>query len=382
VSVEMAGPIRLLFLTTVFDRGGAERILVQYATGLPREKYAVQVAALQGRSRAIAEELARADISACDMHMAGKGDLRVVWHLRHLLVRERIQVLFSSMFHANLLGRLTGWLCGIPIRVSAEHIMSWEPLGRRLLNRWTVPLATHVVAVSEAVAAYAVREFGIPPEGLTVIRNGVDTCRFRPTPRIQDECRLVIGCTARLHAKNDHAALLHAFGQIARARTDADLLLVGRGPEEDRLKALVGSLRIADRVHFLGEQPDVAPYLRRMDVYVQPSVTEGLSVSILEAMATGLPVVATAVGGTPEVVIDGETGLLVPPREPRKLAEAIERLLADRGLREAFGKAGRTRVEAHFGEKLMLQRVEALLDRLVERHLGLTFQPSAGWVKC
>jgi glycosyltransferase involved in cell wall biosynthesis len=99
-------------------------------------------------------------------------------------------------------------------------------------------------------------------------------------------------------------------------------------------------------------------------------------------MATGLPVVATAVGGTPEVVVDGETGLLVPPGDPMALAAALEALLANPVMATAFGQAGRARVEAHFGEGLMLREVEALLDRLVERHLGLTFRPSVGWVEC
>jgi glycosyltransferase involved in cell wall biosynthesis len=119
-----------------------------------------------------------------------------------------------------------------------------------------------------------------------------------------------------------------------------------------------------------------------MHLYVQASVAEGMPNSVLEAMAAALPVAATAVGGTPEVVVDGKTGFLVPPRDPVALADAMLRLLADRGLAEAFGRAGRERVETHFGEGLMLRRMEALLDRLVERHLGLTFQPRGGWVAC
>jgi glycosyltransferase involved in cell wall biosynthesis len=119
-----------------------------------------------------------------------------------------------------------------------------------------------------------------------------------------------------------------------------------------------------------------------MDLYVQASVAEGMPNSVLEAMATALPVVATAVGGTPEVVLEGETGLLVPPRDPFALADAMLKLLADPGLAEAFGRAGRARVEAHFGEDRMRERLEALLDRLVERHLGLRFTPEVGWATC
>jgi len=377
-----ADPIPLLFLVTHFDRGGAEKILARCAVGLPRDKYAVRAAALQGRSRSVAGELTQKGIPIHDLAMACKWDLRVLLRLARLLRRERIQILFTFMFHPTLLGRVVGWLCRVPVRISSERVMAWEGRGRRLLNQWTVPLATHVVAVSDRVAAYAAREFRIPPDRLSTIVNGVDLDHFRPALRDRDASPLVIGCTARLHRKNDHATLLRAFARLSTRWPEARLLLVGRGPEEPRLRALADGLKVSPRVNFLGEQPDVAPYLAQMDLYVQASVAEGMPNSVLEAVAAGLPVVATAVGGTPEVVLDGQTGLLVAPGDPSALADAMLTLLADPRLAERFGRAGRARVEAHFGEGQMIRQVEALLDRLVECHLGLTFRPSVGWVGC
>jgi len=375
-------PIPLLFLVTNFDRGGAEKILTRLATGVPREKYAVRAAALQGRSLAIRDDLAKADIPAQDLGMAWKWDPRVVLRLARLLRRERIQILFTFMFHPTLLGRLVGWACGVPIRISSERTMACEGLGRRLLNRWTVPLATHVVPVSERVSAYVAREFRIPPDRLSTIANGVDLDHFRPVPRGRDAGPPVIGCTARLHRENDHATLLRAFAQVRERWPAARLLLLGRGPEEARLRMLADSLGVSGRACLAGEQADVAPWLSRMTLYVQPSLAAGMSNSVLEAMAAGLPVVATAVGGTPDVVIQNETGLLVPPGDPSALADAMLRLLTDRRLAESFGRAGRARVEAHFDEQTMRRRTEALLDRLVEHHLELTFRPPVGWVTC
>jgi len=377
-----ARPIPLLFLVTNFDRGGAEKIVGRCALGLPRDKYAVQVAALQGRSQAVAGDLRRAGILVHDLGMTCKGDLRVLSRLARLLRQERIRILFTFMFHPTVLGRVVGWLCHVPVRISSERVMAWEGRGRRLLNQWTVPLATHVVAVSERVAAYAAREFRIPPDRLITIVNGVDLEHFRPVMRERDAGPPVIGCTARLHRKSDHATLLRAFARLSARWPEARLLLVGHGPEGPRLRALADALGVSPRVHFLGEQPDVAPYLAQMDLYVQASMAEGMPNSVLEAMATGLPVVATAVGGTPELVLDGQTGLLVAPGDPSALADALLALLADRRLAESLGRAGRARVEAHFGEQLMIQQMEALLDRLVERHLALTFQSSVGWVPC
>ena len=376
------GTIPVLFVTANLDRGGAEKIVTRLAVGLPRDKYSVTVAALQERSGAIGVDLTRAGIPVHDLGMRGRWDLCVLGRFVRLLRQERVQVLIAFMFHATILTRLIGSLCRVPIRISSERSMEGETHGRRLLNRWTVPLGTHVVAVSERVALNAVRELHIPPERLTTIVNGVDLVHFRPVGRVQGTRAPVIGCTARLHAENDHATLVQAFARLAVHWPDARLLLVGRGREEARLRTLGDALGIVSRIRFVGEQADIAPWLAQMDLYAQASLTAGISNSILEAMATGLPVVATAVGGNPEVVVDGETGLLVPPGDPVGLAEALETLLANSTMVHAFGQAGRARVEAHFGEGLMLQRMEALLDRLIRRELQLSFEPSRGWVRC
>jgi len=376
------GPIPLLFLVTNFDRGGAEKIVARLAVGLSREKYAVSVAALQGRSNAIAADLARAAVPVYDLRMCAKWDLGVAVRFSRILRRDGIRILFAFMFHPTILARLVGGACRIPVRISSERIMSWEGRGRRWMNRLTVPLATHVVAVSEGVAAYARREFRVPADRLTTIINGVDLVHFHPcTPPIRSRS-FIIGCTARLHRKNNHAALLQAFAQIATEWPAAQLLLVGRGPEEERLRTLAERLGVSARVRFAGEQADVAPFLREMDLYVQNSIAEGMPNSVLEAMATALPVVATAVGGTSEVVRDGETGLMVPAEDAAALAAALRTFLANPAMAMAFGRAGRARVEAHFSETTMLQRVEALLDRLVGQILHLSFEGSRGWVRC
>ena len=260
--------------------------------------------------------------------------------------------------------------------------MAWEGLGRRLLNRWTAPLATHVIAVSDRVAAYAAREYRIPEHRLSTIPNGVDLDHFRPSQRrAASPATFTLGCTGRLHKKNDHMTLLNAFARIRSRQPGADLLLLGRGPEEARLKAAATALGLGACTRFVGEHSDVAPWLKEMDVYVQTSVAEGMPNSILEAMAAGLPVVATAVGGTPEVVVHGETGLLVPPGDPVAVAEAVGRLLENAAFRDAFGRAGRRRAEERFGEGLMVRRMTQLLDRLVAERLGFSYHEQEGWVK-
>ncbi len=373
------GPIPLLFLITTFERGGAEKILGCWATGLPAEKYAVRVAALAGRSPALPEALSGAHIPCHDLGMACKLDPRVLGRLARLLREQGIRILVTFMFHPTLLGRLLGRLLGVPILVSSERIMEWDGPVRRRLNRWTAPLTNCVIAVSDRVAAYARREYRIPPERVVTIPNGVDVERFHP-PAAPPE-GAVVGCTARLHRKNDHATLLRAMARLQSRHPETSLVLVGDGPERRRLMALARSLGLGDRLQFAGEQCDVAPWLRRMHVYAQTSVAEGMPNSVLEAMASGLPVVATAVGGTPDLVLEGVTGFLVPPSHPEGVADALERLLENAELRRRLGRAGRERAERCFGRQLMVEHIEALLDDLVEQELGLRFQDGE-WVAC
>lgn len=358
-----APPVRLLFLVTTFDRGGAEKIIARLATSLPRDRYAVAVAALQGRSGRIVAELVAGGVPAHDLRMRNKLDLGAALRLRALLRRERIEVLYSFLFHANLMGRLVGGWCGVPVRIGAERIAGWDGPLRRLLNRLTARLTTGVVAVSEAVRDEAARTLGVAPEWITVIPNGVNTEEFTPA-----SCPIVapvIGCTGRLHWKNDQRTLLEAFAAVRQAVPEARLLLVGDGEERGALERMVARHNWGEAVTFAGEHPDVGPWLHRTAVYVQPSVSEGMANSILEAMACGLPVVATRVGGTPEVVEDGVSGLLVPPKDPAALATALVTLLADSALRVAMGSAGRKRVVRQFNEADMIRRTTTFLDSVV-----------------
>ena len=358
-----APPVRLLFLVTTFDRGGTEKIITQLARCLPRNRYAVAVAALQGRSGRIAAELTATGVPTHDLRMQTKLDLGGALRLRALLKRERIEILYSFLFHANLMARLMGGWGGPPVRVCAERIAGWEGPMRRLLNRLTAGLATHVVAVSEAVRDETARTLRVAPERIAVIPNGVNTHAFAPASRPVEAP--VIGCTGRLHAKNGHPTLLDAFAAIRQAVPEARLLLVGDGPERGSLERAVSRLGWGEAVTFAGEQADVRPWLHRMAVYVQPSISEGMSNSILEAMACGLPVVATRVGGTPEVVEDGISGLLVPPKDPAALATALVALLGHPARRAAMGAAGRDRVATRFSEADMIRRTTAFLDALV-----------------
>jgi len=226
-----------------------------------------------------------------------------------------------------------GRLAQVPIVINSERTMGMESRWRYGLNRMTCSLADRVVCVSPKVADFVVEQIGVPRDKIVVIPNGVDLTDFCHLPEKHaartalglPADRLVLGTVSRLQPVKRLDMLLRALVWLGRAHT----VIVGYGPEEHRLKMLAEQLGLQERVHFVGHQRDVRPWLAAMDVFVLSSDWEGMPNAVLEAMACGLPVVATSVGGTPDVVVDGGTGLLVPRRDPLSLAEALRALAAD-----------------------------------------------------
>ena len=200
-----------------------------------------------------------------------------------------------------------------------------------------------LIAVSEAVARHAVH-LGARPEAVRVIANGVDARQFQPGVGPGDGT-FRIACVGRLVFNKGPQFLIEAAPQVLQARPEAEFVLVGDGPLHARLEERARELKVSHRVNFLGNQSDVAAILQGCDMLVRPSLLEGMPLAVLEAMACGLPVVATPVSGTAELVRDGENGFLVRPADPGALAEAILRLMEDEPLREAQGRRGRWLVE-------------------------------------
>ena len=281
--------------------------------------------------------------------------LRLVAQLRRLrphVVHSRNWATFDAVLAARL--------ARVPVVVHGEHGRDIsDPDGlhalRNRVRRLSTPLISRFVTVSDDLRRWLVERVRIPASKIVHIYNGVDTTRFSPGPGERVRARLglsvdqpVIGTVARLDPVKDQPGLLRAFALAVRQEPEAVLLIVGDGPCRPALEALAGSLGVRRSVQFLGERSDVPDLLRAMDVFVLPSIAEGISNTVLEAMATGLPVVATRVGGNPELVEDGTTGMLVPKEDPRALATALGAYLDDPALRNLHGKSSRERAVAVF----------------------------------
>ncbi len=296
-------------------------------------------------------------------------DARAILRLARELRRLRPTVVHSRNWGA-LDAVLAARLARVPVVIHGEHgreasdLLGLDPRRNRL-RRLAARLVDRFVTVSFDLRRWLIETVRIPAARVVTIHNGVDTERFGDEGREAGRAalglapdRLVVGAVGRLDPVKDHAGLLAAFALVAEA--SAMLVIVGEGPCRSPLETRVRALGLGERVRLLGERGDVALLLRGLDVFVLPSLGEGISNTLLEAMATGLPVVATRVGGNPELVEDGVNGRLVPPADPGALAGALAEYLADPALRALHGKTSRQLAVERFGLDRMAARYRKL----------------------
>ncbi|HHY93851.1 MAG TPA: glycosyltransferase family 4 protein [Firmicutes bacterium] len=357
--------MRVLHVITDTNVGGGGRYLLNLLSAPAFAGLKVQVACPQGELSRRLERLgvSRADISGRDVSMSG----RLVGELLRVMRRFRPHVVHT---HASLAGRLAARLLRIPVvytkhnvvRIPSPEGVVPPPAGtvKRLFNRLSgMLLSDRIIAVSAGVQAELL-EAGFSPRQVVHIPNGID---LRPFARFSLPARTFryrVGTVARLSRQKGLPYLIEAAARVLAAEPRATFLIGGQGPEEPRLREMIESQGLEGRVTLAGFVDDVPGFLENLDVYVLSSLYEGLPLATLEAMAAALPVVATSVGGVPEAVEDGVTGLLVPSRDPVALAEAILALLRDPARADALGRAGRRRVEVEFDARLMAERVVAL----------------------
>jgi glycosyltransferase involved in cell wall biosynthesis len=297
-----------------------------------------------------------------------RGPLTGVLRLQRAIRAER-----PAVFHAHLswpfackYGVLAAWLAGVPALGTAQLYVEVQSTRRpRLMLR----LLRRIVAVSREVKTRYVDELHIPEAKLAVVRNAIRVPPCVPTadPALRAELTrgrpsYVVLTPARLHEQKGHAYLLAAAAQVP----DATFVLAGDGPLRAELEGRARELGLAERCVFLGQRSDVPDLLAAADLFVLPSLFEGLPLSVLEAMAARRPVVATAIGGTDEAVLHEQTGLLVPPRDADALASAIRRLRADPALAHRLAAAGRERVEREFSSAVTARSVMRIYDEVVD----------------
>jgi len=303
-----------------------------------------------------------------ELHKEPGIRLKIVRQLVDLVREKNIDIIHTHNPGPHFYGAVSGFLTGRPV-VHTKHGRNYpNDIKKIWLNKLSSLLTKKIVPVSQNAADVCLEVEKIPPAKVTVILNGVDTNLFcaAVNKKVIDKRLVTIGIVARLSAEKDHQTLLKACKLLTDMTSNFHLEIIGDGPLRDTLETSVEELDLEPFVSFSGMRHDVAELLRKLDIFVLSSTTEGISLTLLEAMATELPVVATDVGGNPEVVIDGTTGYIVPSQNPDEMAKKLFLLINNSNLRRKMGSDGRKRVLEKFSITETAKKYEVLY-RSVQR---------------
>lgn len=353
-------PRKLLVVHTVLqlDTGGMEKLLVEFARHADRARFDLQFVSLTSRGR-VADEIEALGWPVTALHTPQGLQPGLVLRLAKLFRRQGADVVHAHNSKPLIYSAPAARLAGVRPMVYTRHgTRQGARRGETFLYKLAVRTCDKAVCVSEDNSRLCVQD-GVPPHRVHKVWNGIDTNRFAFVGPRADGPAVMVG---RLSPEKSVDTLLRAVTIIRGSRPDFRLEIAGDGACLQPLKALADELSLGEAVRFLGDVRDVPALLARASLCVLPSLTEGISLVLLEAMARGLPIVATAVGGNPEVVVGDETGLLVPPAVPEELAGAILRVWADPALGRRMGEAGRRRVETHFDVRRMVASYESIYD--------------------
>ena len=371
----MTGPLRRLRVLAVLDsptdQGGAERFALGLVSHLPRDRFEPWVCSTRFSSPEASEALADAGVTHVSLRRRGKLDVHRLGGLAILLKMGKFDVVHAHMFGSNVWGTVLGKLCRVPVVIAHEH--NWSYTGevtRRVIDRHLIArYATRFVTVSESNRTRMIQLEGIPADKVLVLPTAYIPHRITAPTDIRAELGLpadarVIGVAAALRVEKALEVMISAVVEVRKHFPDAHLVIAGDGPRRQGLERQVASMGLTGNVHLLGERRDVTSILKTVDVGALSSDWEGMPLFVLECMATATPVVATNVGGLPEMIDDDRTGLLVPPRDPAALGGAISALLADPQRSRRLADAAQERMHA-FTIGAVTQRFADLYEELV-----------------
>jgi L-malate glycosyltransferase len=397
--VTAAGPERIRLVTFVngFAMGGTERQVVNLGRAIDRSQFDIHLACFKRWGHYLEE------IEACHMpiweywidSLHNRRTLREQWRFARDLRRHRIQIVHTFNFYPNVFALPAARLAGATVVASIRDLGIYQTPMQKRVQRLICRLADCIVVNAEAVRRWLIDE-GYQRKKIVVIRNGVDLSKFEKKGdgrRVRQELGVppgapIVAVISRLHELKGLDDFVEAAALVAARHREARFLIIGgRLSKKDgatvtddtysnSLARLAGRLGIADRLVFTGFRLDVADLLREVAVSVLPSLSEGLSNVLLESMAAGVPVVTTRVGGNAEAVVDGETGFVVPARDPGAIARAIGALLDDPGLVRRMGQAGSRRIVEHFSLEGMARATERLYRSLLA---GRRIEDEGGW---
>ncbi len=394
--------ISVLHFTNGPGRGGTEEHILTLLRGLDRKHFRLHLVCPPELVAKLQPDLP-ADVELVPLCLRKPSQMAAALRLAGILRRRRVDILHSHAFYSSLFASPIGWMCRVPVILETSHVREhwrrgwfkspayflahdWPERAPKektashfVVDRLIGHCVDRYIAVSEASARYLREQKGLPAQKIVVIRNGSDCQRFDPARLVPSGLKSSLGfgpddpvlvVVGRLEPQKGHRVLLQALPAVRREFPTVRLVCVGGGTLRGDLEQQARALAQEDSVRFTGYQSNVADWLALADMTVLPSFYEGLPLVAIESLAAGRPVIATAVDGTPEIVLDGKTGILVPPGDQARLAEAICRLLREPELRLRLGRAGRRWVLERFSQEQQIQGTHQLYLSLFEQRVG------------
>lgn len=361
-----ARPRRLLQLIETGGPGGAENVLRNLSRCARAHDIPVEVGLL--REGWLADALREEGIEPWILPEPGRLDVGWAWRTAREVRRRGIDVIHAHEFAMNCAGSLVARLAGARCITTVHGNNYYPDKWRRRMAYRAVAFGAQMVAVSCHTREHLAVTLGVDRERIAVVPNGLDTAAHAPAPQARARLRAelglaadttLIGATGNLYTVKGHAYLVEALAQLRQRGHKVAVAIAGRGPEEAPLRALAQQHGVADALHLLGFREDVPALLQAFDLYAMPSLSEGMPLALIEAMAAGKPIVASAAGGIPEIASAHDTALLVPPADATALAAALGRLLEEPALADSLARKGRERARERFSLNAMF---EAYMD--------------------
>jgi glycosyltransferase involved in cell wall biosynthesis len=366
--------VKICYLINGLSSGGAEMMLYRLLDGLDREKYDPQVVILLNLDGPLRKRIEALGVSVNSAGFKSKFDFPALWKLFKIIKTTQPEILHTQLFASDIIGRIMGKYLKVPVIITSIRNSSYGGFWRDKMIQWTEKFTDRTTIVSREAALQFSKRKVIPKDKLIVIYNGLDVDRYYHQTNREDKKynRLSTGlpvngllllCVGSLTRQKGYPDLLKAFEMLFPLDCNLSLVVVGSGPMEGHIKQIIADRKLLDRVFLLGQCDNVPEIMAAADIFVLASLWEGLPGVVMEAMASQLPVVATAVGGTPELVVEDETAYLVEPGQPEQLASALRKMIAlPEGKRNSMGKAGRIRIEKLFNVDIMVKSYEDLYE--------------------
>lgn len=370
--------IYIMHVVHGFGLGGMENGIVNLINGMDSNIFDFSICCLS-KSGEAAKRIKRNDVEIFELHKKDGHDFFLWGKLSRLFQKEKVQIVHTHNWGTLFDGVIGAKIARVPIIVHSEHGLWYEDIlhikKRKLLTQKLIfNFIDQITTVCKDLERTLIKLTGIKEEKVICIPNGVKLQRFdveidkgskRREIGIQEN-DIVVGIIGSLDPIKDHKTFLYAGVEIIKEFPNAKFLIIGDGSLKEELLSLSEKIGLGKRVLFLGQRDDIPEILKIMDVFISSSLREGMSNTILEAMAVGLPVIATKVGGTPEIVVDGKTGFLVCPANPKELAEGIIKVLKNPQQAKNMGKAGQEKVRENFSLNKMIKSYENLYKGLIK----------------